>query len=147
MKFKFNLETLRKHRKVVEDIAQRDFSLAQFEYNEAVAKKEQMIESIHQARNQITNGLKNKDLGTEYLRQIEAFIKGTEVKVQRQTQVILQKEKKVEEQREILRLKAIDYKIIDKLRDNKKAEFNSEMKKKEQILVDELVTMRFQKGK
>lgn len=146
MKFKYNLDTLLRHRKIEEDLAQRDFSSALQVLNQEEQKLQDMFDAIQKTRNQRLDFVQDKDHGTESLKHAEVFIKGTEIRIERQKKVVEEKQKIVEEKREILRQAAVEYKIIDKHKENKRIEFSQEMKKKEQKNIDELVTMRHKKG-
>lgn len=142
MKFNFKLESVLKHRKTVEEIAQRDFFEAQDNLNKQVHTLKQMQKSIVDARLRAHNNEVSGGAKADTLRQIHEFIKGQEVRIQRQLVIITQAEKLVEEKREILRQKAIDYKIIDKIKEKQLESFVEEKNKKEQKQIDDIVVMR-----
>jgi flagellar protein FliJ len=141
-KFKFTLETVQRHRKILENIAQKDFQQAQSEVVLLRQELFEMHESIHVARQNAFEQQVAGGTASSSLNQINDFIKLQDIRIARQMEKIANAEKKVEELREILRVKAIDHKIIDEYREKKKAEFVEEVKKKEQKTFDDLSLMR-----
>jgi flagellar FliJ protein len=142
MKFKFSLEKVLQHRKILENLAQRDFQEAQavLTHNEEILNslKNQMTQSFEESfKTQHGSGQTSEQLKT-----IHDFMLGQKVRIQRQEAKIQEIRKLVEEKREILREKATDYKIIERLREKKKAEWLEEMKKKEQKELDDISVLR-----
>lgn len=143
MKFRFPFQNVLKHRKILEDLAQRDFQEALHVLNQEIEKLNQMKMQVDQARTEAFQRQTTGGLATPGLRQIDEFLRGQDIRIERQQAKIQELEKKVEDLREILRVKAVDYKIIESLRDKKKTEFNLKQRKLEQKLADEMNTMRF----
>lgn len=146
MKFRFPFQNVLKHRKTLEDVAQRDFQEALFVLNQEVEKLNNMNVKIVEARQEAFSRQTSGGPASEGLRQIDQFILGQDIRIERQRAKIQELEKKVEELREILREKAVDYKIIESLRDKKKTEFYQQQRKLEQKQADEMTTMRFKSG-
>lgn len=145
-KFKFKLQKILQHRKTLEDIAQRDLEEAAAELRQRETLLTQYVQSIVSARDEAS---RMQQLGGSLgagLMQIDGFIKGQEVRIQRQKEQIKEQASLVENLREILRQKAIDYKIMEELREKKKKEFFEEQEKLEQKEIDDLNSMRFQRG-
>lgn len=143
MKFKFPLQNVVKHRKIVEDLAQKDFLEAQAELNIEISKLEKMQQDLHDShlrmgQLQMTGGHQGPALS-----QIHEFKKGQDVRIARQQHKIQEMEKLVEEKREILRQAALDYKIIEKLREKKFEEYKHERILTEQHEADEQSILRF----
>lgn len=142
-KFQFNLEKVLRHRRVLEEMAQKDFQEAM-----AVLKGEQ-------AKLDEMQGLRTQAFETRYRREVQGgpavgtltqvheFLKGQDVRIERQRKKIQEIEKQVEELREVLRQKAVDTKIMEELREKKKAEFQAEQRKREQKRLDDIVSSRF----
>ncbi|PIS10966.1 MAG: flagellar export protein FliJ [Bdellovibrio sp. CG10_big_fil_rev_8_21_14_0_10_47_8] len=143
MKFKFPLQKVLLHRKTLEDLAQRDFQEAMAVLNTEVAKLEKMRESIQTARESSFRRLSDGGKASPALDQAFDFIKGQDIRMERQGEKIKECESLVENLREILRQRAIDYKMIEKLKEKKMAEFKKEYRHKEQKNADELNVMRF----
>jgi flagellar FliJ protein len=143
MKFKFSLDRVMKHRKTLEDIAQRDFQLALAD----LKKEENQLEFLIQEKNKCYDIVfKKQSQGGnqgEALSQIDAFMKGQDIRIARQRKKIEECNSKVEEMREILLEKAKEYKIISELHDRKKAIFIKEFNKKESRKLDDQNIMRF----
>ena len=146
MKFRFGLEKVLQHRKIVEDLAQKDFQEAQAALNLEIQKLEDMNKAVVSARDEAyrlqSEGGKNK---TPALGQIDDFIQGQDLRKESQRKKIKECESLVESYREILRQRAIESKIMIELKDKKKTEFQVEQKKREQKFVDEMNVMRFRK--
>jgi flagellar protein FliJ len=143
MKFKFLFQNVLNYRKTLENLAQTDFSKAMAELNlvqQDLANMEE--EKIRARENAFAKQLDGGKAGPA-LSQVHEFLKGQDIRIERQGIKIQECQKRVEELREILRQKAVEYKIIEKLRDNKKEEFTIEQRKLEQKKTDDLNIMRF----
>jgi flagellar FliJ protein len=142
MKFLFRLEKVLQHRKRLEILAQKDFYEADEKKRQAIDVMDEMINEISKARQRAfalqTHGGKPQ----RELADIDQFIKGQDVRIEIQRSKVKEIEKIVEAKREILQQKAIDYKIMDKLKDKKKNEFLSEVSKIEQKNSDEQSSIR-----
>jgi flagellar protein FliJ len=143
MKFKFPFQNVLNYRKTLENLAQTEFSKGMAELNSAMQALSDMEEEKILAReNAFEKQLEGGKAGPA-LSQVHEFLKGQDIRMARQRIKIQECEKRVEELREILRQKALEYKIIERLRDNKKEEFAIEQRKLEQKKVDDLNIMRF----
>lgn len=143
MKFKFSLQKVLEHRKVVEDLAQKSFQEAVTRFNEQVALLDQMINSksaAHQSAGTLTSqgGAQGPALS-----QIHEFLKGQEIRIQRQRQYVEEAEKLVEEKREVLRQAALEYKIMEKMREKKFEDYKQDRLAREQKEMDEQNILRF----
>jgi flagellar FliJ protein len=146
MKFRFPLQKVLQHRKVLEDLAQRDFQQAQAELNLQIDKLNQMQEAVAQARDAAFRQQSDGGKASPALTQVDEFLKGQDIRMERQKQKIQECESLVENLREILRQKAIDYKIIEELKDRRLKEFKVEQQKREQKRSDDISLMRHQRG-
>jgi flagellar FliJ protein len=145
MKFKFNLDKVLRHRKILEDLAQKEFQEASAELNREVQFLEQLRDAKTEARDRAYS--QQSQTGgqvLESLKQIHDFIILQDIRIEKQIQVIAQHEKVVESRREILRQKAIDTKIIRKLEQKKKEQFVEEQYRLEQKEMDDNSNMRFE---
>ena len=143
MKFKFPLQNVMNYRKTLENMAQREFQEALAiltEQNQILAGLENEIVQAREARfkTEVAGGK-----AAPALSQVEDFIKGQAKRIVQQQAKIQEFEKRVEELREILRQKAIDYKIIEGLQDRQREQFQLEQRKLEQKRFDDLNIMRF----
>lgn len=123
MKFKFAFEKVLKHRKTLEEVAQTDYLEALADLNQEFDKLNQLQASLEESRRFSFETQNSGGQAGSALSQVFDFQKGQDVRIERQRKVIGEHEIKVEKLQEILRLKAIDYKIIDKLKVKKKKSF------------------------
>ncbi|MEZ0392295.1 MAG: flagellar export protein FliJ [Pseudobdellovibrionaceae bacterium] len=146
MKFQFPLQKVLQHRKVLEDLAQRDFQEALAELNLQLQKLNQMEEAVLLAREEAFRRQSEGGKTSSSLTQVDDFLKGQDIRIARQKERIKECESLVENLREILRQKAIDYKIIEELKTRRLKEFKVEQKKREQKRLDDISLMRFRRG-
>lgn len=142
MKFKFRFDTVLRQRKILEDVAQRDFQEVQSQYLQQVEILDQMKNQVHEAH---VSAFENQTRGGSQgpaLSQIHEFLKLQDVRIERQQNKVQEFLVRVEELREILREKAIEYKMIEKLKEKKKAEFKKEKDHQDQKNADDLSSMR-----
>jgi flagellar protein FliJ len=143
LKFKFTLEKVLHHRKTLEDLAQRDFQVAQAALNAEVEILEQMKTQVIEAREAAFKRQSQGGSAGPALSQVHEFLTGQDVRIERQQNKVQEFQNGVENLREILRQKAIDYKMIESLKDKKRKEFKKELNLKEQKASDEMSTIRF----
>jgi flagellar FliJ protein len=77
--------------------------------------------------------------------QVDDFLKGQDIRMDRQKERIKECESLVEKLREILRQKAIDYKIIEELKEKQFKEYKIEQRRREQKIADDMNLMRFRR--
>lgn len=147
MKFKFPLQKVLEHRKIVENLAQKVFQDAVAAFHEEQKKLQDMEDKLSNAHIQAGQYATKGGTPGPALTQIHEFQKGQEVLIQRQKQKVQEAEKLVEEKREILRQAALDYKIMDKMKENKFEEYRLERLSKEQKEMDEQSILRFKSVK
>ncbi|MCX7978122.1 MAG: flagellar export protein FliJ [Bdellovibrionaceae bacterium] len=143
MKFKFVFERVLQHRKSLENIAQKEFQESLSELSRQQGILRDMEQSLSLAHKSIGQRLGQGGFGTlasVYL--MDDFIKGQEVLIERQKQLLVEKEKEVEARREILRQRTIETKIIERLKERKKREFVAESERRDQAQLDELGVLR-----
>ena len=141
-KFKFPLQKVMQHRKTLEGIAQKDFEEAQAAMNAEIQKLAEMEKAKVDARTQAFRRQSEGGKTSPALIQVSEFLKGQDIRMERQRAKIKECESLVENLREILRQKAIDYKIIESLKSRKLLEFKKEQSKKELKETDDMSIMR-----
>lgn len=143
MKFKFPLQKVLEHRKVIEDLAQKSFQEVVTILNEEIAKLQKMEQDVHDA--QIRAGMLSSEGGHQgpALSQIHEFLKGQKVRISNQQLRVQEAEKLVEARREVLRQAALDYKIMEKMRENKFEEYKAQRLAQDQKDMDEQSILRF----
>lgn len=146
MKFKFGLQTLLKHRGYIEQDAKREHSQAQAVLQSCLNLIRQMYDSIDETRRQIADLQSESKPGhIEHIRHMEEYIKGTQVRIQRERMKARELMQNVEVALEKLIEASRDRKILDRLKEKRFLEFKSKIKKAEEKSLDEIVTMRFKK--
>jgi flagellar FliJ protein len=84
---------------------------------------------------------------SEVLCQINDFIKGTDLIIERQKFKVRESQKIVENKQELLQEASIEYKMMERLREKKKEEYRLDKKKLEEKNLNELNTLRYKVGK
>lgn len=143
MKFKFPLQKVLEHRKLRENLVQKDFQDAQALLQEQVNKLEKMNQQVTEAYERSGNLAKQGGAQGPALMEIHEFLKGQRQRIQFQEQKVQEFEKLVEAKREILRQAAMDYKIMEKMRENKFEAYRQERIATEQKENDEQSILRF----
>lgn len=132
------------HRQVLEDLAQREFREAEAEHRREAELLEKMRSDLHQAR--VRAGEVQVEGGgnaPEALKQIHLFTVLQDRRIQGQETKVREAENLVEAKREILRAKAVDTKIMERLKEKKREEFLKDQAAREQKEMDELSVLRF----
>ena len=147
MKFNFRMQKVLEHRKIQEDLAKTEFQLSLARLNSEIEYLQQLIDQKKKARVKSFEVEKSEDVPNSLRNTILAdssqFQKLQDVRIENQRLVVVEQEKEVESYREILKTKAIDYKIIDKFKEKKKQQFVEEANKSEQKENDEISILRF----
>jgi flagellar FliJ protein len=145
MKFRFPLQKVMQHRKTVEELAQRDFEEANAILIQENQKLEEMQNQILQARERAFQSQTEGGRAGPVLSQVHDFMGGQDIRIERQKEKIKECQSLVENLREILRQKAIEYKMIESLKERKLEKFKVEARKKEQKQMDDTSLMRFRR--
>lgn len=144
MQFRFPLQKVMDHRKTLENLAQKDFQEAQGELTRRQEELRRLTEQLHQARLEAGRVQESAPgAAPERLKQIHEFTVLQEIRIERQKTKVAEAEKLVEEKREILREKAVDFKIMERLRERRREEYVRERKQAEQKETDEINVLRF----
>lgn len=144
MKFKFSLEKVLRHRQILEDLSERDYQEALATLNARQTELEEMIFKKSESRVTAEKLEVESGLGTvERVKQIHDFIKLQDIRIARKEIQIVEAKNLVEARQEILRQKAMDKKIIERLKEKKKLDHLNAERKNEQKETDEMVSMRF----
>ena len=143
MKFKFPLQKVLEHRKIIEDLAQKDFldavSVMNREHDHLTLRNQAMRSAHERAGSLVAGG----GYQGPALTQIHEFIQGQKVRIAQQEKIVQQAEKLVESKREVLRQAAQEYKIMEKMRENKFDAYKADRLTREQLEMDEQSFLRF----
>ncbi len=135
------------HRKINQNLAQKDFQEVAIRLREETDKLEKMETDEKEAHGKAGTFMQVGGNQGPALMQVHEFLKGQKVRIQMQKQKIQEIEKLVEAKREILRQATQDYKIIEKMRENKFESFKNEFNSQEQKAMDEQNILRFKNVK
>ena len=142
-KFRFQLEKVLRHKKILEEQAKRDFS-------EIKAKLDQQRNFLNDLESDLKKSYNDKYLVTkmggeiaEYLGYFNEFNTAQKKLIDQQKRIVDGLEKIVEEKRLRLVEAAREHKTFIKLKEKKKEEFKKEINKKEQKRIDEMNILRF----
>jgi flagellar FliJ protein len=143
MKFKFSLQKVLDHRHIKMDLARKDYLEAQaFQLAEQNILQE-MIDAKNRSSAQ-RSSLAGQTTGwQEQVNQINNFLIGQDLRIAQQNERLLKIEKVVESRREILKDALIEVKIMERLKEKKKADFLQEVREKEAKELDEISSTRF----
>lgn len=143
MGFKFRLEKILKHRKSLEEIARKNFLEANIELREAKALLNSLYVQVDEAQAERHQLVLAGGTPAENLCQIYEYIKGTEIKIDRQKLVVREKKEKVEKMQLALQEASIEYKMIEKLETRQREEYRLIQKKLEEKELTEMANTRF----
>lgn len=144
MAFRFALESILKHRKRQEDIAQRDFLEAQAKVEECLRGIQSIYTSIDNTRISISAAEKSgtpNDL--DFIRQADRFIEGQKVRVREERLKARELIRAMEDRQHELTERMHERKIMQNLKDKRLEEYQEEIKRIEQIELDDLVNSRW----
>lgn len=143
MKFKFSLEKVLNHRKIQMDLVRKDYLEAVTFQQEEKNKLQEMIDlktSSLAERASLVGGSGHWQFQVE---QLNFFLEGHDLRIAQQNERLLKIEKVVESRREILKDALTEVKIMERLKEKKKADFMQEARNIEQKELDEISTIRF----
>ena len=144
-KFRFPLETLKKQRRILQDLSQKDYQEGLGRLRSEEARKEKMQRDVIESLKHTFEDQHGKLGNPLHLQLGSEFVQLQDLRMKNQDEVIAQAQAEVETLQEILRRKAIDHKIIERLREKQKEEHRKEVEKIRQKNIDDLNTMRFRR--
>jgi flagellar FliJ protein len=143
MAFRFGLNTVLKHRKRLEDVAQREFSEAQDAVDRCLNEIESMYRRIDEVRGEIAQLEKvGQPESLAEIQGMQNFIGGQKVRIERlrlQARELLQV---AEEKHEALIAAAREKKILVKLKEKRFAEYKAWLQRVEAKELDDLTMVR-----
>lgn len=150
MKFNFRLQKVLEQRKILENLAKAELSEAMVILNQSTDLLQHLVDEKKKARVKSftteTNSVLMDELKTSILSQASRFQILQDIRIEKQKKVVEENEKVVESLREILKNKAIDYKIIEKVKSKKIEEFIRDLIKLEQKESDDVNVSRILMG-
>lgn len=143
MKFKFPLQKVLDHREIKMDLARKEYLDAQAFQLEEQKKLQEMIDVKNRSLSQRASLASQTTGWQEQVNQINFFLAGQDLRIAQQNERLLKIEKVVESRREILKDALTEVKIMERLKEKKKADFLQEVRQKEAKELDEISSTRF----
>jgi flagellar protein FliJ len=148
MGFKFSLDGVLKHRKRLEEVAQREYAEAQAAVDECLRKIEAMYKRSDEVREEIlgaqTSGASSS---VENIREMELFLAGQKIRIETLRQHARALLQVAEEKQEALIQAAQDKKSLEKMKAKRKAEWEAWIRQIEAKELDDMTTVRQGWGK
>jgi len=144
-KFKFNLETLIKVRKIKEDKEKK-------RYADLVKELSKANDDLTNLNQQVVNVYETHEKDLEQSRSIEfvkegfSFLEALKDKIKLQKNLLLKRQESVSKQREILLGAVKQRKIIEKHKEKKFEEYKSNSRKQETRILDEITEIKKKKS-
>jgi flagellar export protein FliJ len=143
MKFKFKFSSVEKHRKIMMDLARRDYLEAQNNVDIKLNEIRMFYSAIDNARERAAEGQLQSLMSAPELVQIDDFIKGQGIRIERARMEARELMTIAEEKHEVLLLKVQEHKAMIKLRERHLEEYRLRIKKLIQKRSDDQTVMRF----
>lgn len=148
MKFKFSLDAVLKHRKRLEEVAQREFAEAQAAVDDCLRKIEAMYKRSDEVREEVLVAQKSgKSSSVENIREMELFLAGQKIRIETLRHHARELLQIAEQKQEALIQAAQDKKSLEKMKDKRKAEWEAWIRQIESKELDDMTTVRQGWGK
>lgn len=147
MAFQFRLEKVLRHRKNLEQLAKKNYLIALNQFIDSETKLKNLNMEIEKAQLERHNLVVQGGIQSERLCQIFEYIKGIEIKIERQKIEVKKNLAIVEELKLVLQEAAIEYKMIEKLKERKHESYRQNEKKLEEKIQTEMTNARFELGR
>lgn len=148
MVFKFGLDSVLKHRKRLEEVAQREFAEAQAAVDAVLARLEEMYKRMDEVREEIQSiQLSNRADKIEQIRGMEFFINGQKARIEQVRQEARTLLQVAEAKQEDLIYAAREKKVLVKLKEKRWAEYREWRERIEAKMMDDQSMMARAWGK
>jgi flagellar FliJ protein len=145
MKFEFVYENLLKHKKTLEEVAQRAFAEAQAHLEEMKRELNRLYEQVDDSRKRASELEKIGGEQAASISVVNEFIVGQKIRIEMQREKMRFALQAAEAKQEELIMAVREFKTLEKLKEKKWKEFKAFLKKQELKFVDDLVTTRFKR--
>jgi flagellar FliJ protein len=143
MAFRFGLESVLKHRKRLEEVAQREFAEAQAAVDECLMRIDAMYTRMDEVREEIHDAQNDGSAARiEQVREMESFLGGHKIRIEALRLEARRLLQIAEEKQELLIEAAKEKKILVKLREKRLAEYREWLKQVEAKELDDLTMVR-----
>lgn len=143
MAFQFSLNTVLKHRKRLEDVAQREYAEAQQAVNECLTAIENMYRRSDEVREEIAiEETRGTPESLKLIREMESFLGGQKIRIETLRMKARELLIVAEEKHEALIHASQERKVLTKLKEKKLAEYKARLEKLEAKELDDLTMVR-----
>ena len=142
--YKFSLEPVLRHRKLLEEDLQKDFAV----FKRHLLDERERLSNLEQVKNRFSGELQEKQVNSISVSDIllyTDFLQQVSKEIEKQSEKILEAEKSVDQKREELIGAMKNRKTIDRLREKGLEAHVQELSKKEQNLMNEAAINIFNK--
>jgi flagellar FliJ protein len=143
MKFKFSFEVLLEHRRKLEDVARREWGMAQEKVDLAKKELDEYYSQVDLARERVGTLSKTEGNHAGAFVSISEFITGQAIRIERHRLAMRELIEEAEIRRDALLEAAKETKTLIKLKEKRLVEFKLKAKKRELKEVDDLIVTRF----
>ena len=148
MAFKFGLDSVLRHRKRLEDVAQKAFSDAQAAVDQALLRLEAMYARLDEVREEVLKMQLSHSMDKlEQIRAMETFLSGHKIRIETTRQEARGLLQAAEERQEELIASAQEKKVLVKLREKRLLEYKEWLNRIEAKNLDDQTMMRQAWGK
>ena len=144
--FKYKLEPILSLKEKMEDNKKRELGLANQSYERAKAEKAKLVETRNKAYEEAKIQNNNK-VNIEHLKQLNKYLNYMKHEIHLKEQEVIKAAIKVDEKRSELIEAVKERKILENLKELKLEEYKEEESKKENNIIDEIVTYKFGSSK
>ncbi len=145
-KFKFSLDRVLRQKNIQVDIRQKEFAEAEIALEKEIEKLNYFISQKESAIAQRYQAVSGSATWSASVELINMFLTGQDLRIKKQNESLQEFRNIVESRREILQQALTEAKMIEKLKEKKKATFFKEVLQKEQQEMDELSVIRFSRN-
>jgi flagellar protein FliJ len=148
MAFRFSMESVLKHRKRQEEVAQREYMECHAIVEDCLRGIETMYKSIDESRTSIAAAERSgRNLDLHFIRSTEAFIEGQKSRIHKERMKARELIRQLEEKEEVLLQRLHERKIMEKLKDRRFVEYKERIARIEQKELDDLTNARMAGGR
>jgi flagellar FliJ protein len=141
-KFSFNLETLLRHRKNIEEREKTALSRVQYCLQSEQQRRDQISRKNVETLSELET-LRRECAAQEELRLYYPYLDRLRHEAEASAQNIVKLEKELQDQKTVVLTASRNKKVIEILKSRKKSEFLIEADRQEQKVIDEMVVTRF----
>ncbi len=145
-KFRFSLQPLLEHKERLEELARKDY----LEITDRLRKEEERLRvyvDIYKRLSENLDTMKKEGREVSELRFQYRYLNNIKEFIETQRKTIVELKRAVEERKTELTNAAIDRKVVEKTKEKKREEYESELKREEQKLIDEVAANGFVRRK